>query len=238
MPGALENLQEIRDRMGDLPNRVADILRQSDLTAPVTPAGAVEPLTPAAAAGAIQQAISDLPQPATPAFSSFEPAPLASFNAAGYPPVPLPSQLGLAAPGIDQAAAPAQGLSSYPAAALGLAGPLEGPQPSAAGISDLQLAGPSSGGSEVVRLLRQLVDAGSGTAVGRQPAGRIPNGPQRVAWSSVWEPPGEGYSSQSSPSLDVSNIAGAGGASSLKGYGSYGHPGRYWASEGEDEVPR
>jgi hypothetical protein len=48
--------------------------------------------------------------------------------------------------------------------------------------------------------------------------------------------PQEGYSA-ASPSLDVSNTAGGGGASSARGYGTTGAS-RYWHPDADGETPR
>jgi hypothetical protein len=50
--------------------------------------------------------------------------------------------------------------------------------------------------------------------------GSQPPLPQQVPWTDITPPPAEGYAGGASPSMDVSNTAGTGGASSVRGYGT------------------
>jgi hypothetical protein len=111
--------------------------------------------------------------------------------------------------------------------------------PAAPAANGLGLPPASGGQAEVVALLKQLVgtrDEGRGN--GRQRSGRQGRTPTREVWSHVWQAPQEGFPGGASPSMDVSNIAGAGGASSRRGYGTYGQSSRYWQPESDNEVPR
>jgi len=91
---------------------------------------------------------------------------------------------------------------------------------------------------EIMNMLESI--AGRLEGAKGQPQGRQPPRPQKVAWSHTWTPSEEGFSTGASPSQNVSNIAGAGGASSRRGFGSHGRgmgP-RYLNPEGDSGPPR
>lgn len=113
------------------------------------------------------------------------------------------------------------------------------------------LPSPTGGGSpsvprdngqrELLQAIERLVEAQqpyNANAPAPTP-GRGEPAQRRVAPGvSVWTAPGEGYAGGASPSMDVSSIAGAGGASSRQGYGSRPGQGRYQQPESDEGVPR
>jgi len=224
MSSPLETLNELRDKLGDLPSRVADALQQAELPAPAQG----EPFT-VAAAEATQDALKGISQDVPQQAASFE------------MPQPVPYEPGSVQPSpYETASSPSAAMAGYEAPSItpdsGLG---QGMTPAASSVdSGLSPANPGRGEQgEVLSLLRELLDRREGQ--GQQAVqGRVPPSPRKVQWSHVWEAPQENYAGGASPSMDVSNIAGTGGASSRRGYGSYGHPGRYWASETDTEVPR
>jgi hypothetical protein len=66
--------------------------------------------------------------------------------------------------------------------------------------------------------------------------GRRPPPPQQLPLAGGGRSPAEGYSA-ASPSLDVSNTAGAGGASSARGHGTTDNS-RYWHPDPDGQTPR
>lgn len=124
----------------------------------------------------------------------------------------------------------------------GVSDALPSPAPATGGSGSLGFVASVSGGnSEVVALLKQLV-AGQrdGGTAGRQREARIPSPPGKLTWHGSWEADREGYASGASPSFDVSNRAGIGGASSLRGFGSNLRGHRYLQPDGEvdERLPR
>ena len=226
MPGALDDLREIRDRLADLPGRLVEHLQQTTAPTPVTPETGVPAVLPTSTlSGAVSAAAEEapVPVPSTPSFAA--------------PALTVPETLSYPTMEPLSVAPPMEGpIAGLPSGAESLSGP----SLSASAADTLSFTAPGGGEGEILSMLRQLVSAQSGDGLenGRQRGGRTPPSRGLVQWSSVWEAPPEGYPGAASPSVDVSNIAGTGGASSRRGLGSYGHPGRYWQPESDEGIPR
>jgi hypothetical protein len=68
---------------------------------------------------------------------------------------------------------------------------------------------------------------------------RIPPRPRQVPKPAFEDLPTEGYAGGASPSMDVSNTAGTGGASSYRGHGTVNpERSRYWHPDPDNEIPR
>ena len=116
---------------------------------------------------------------------------------------------------------------------------IPGPATVAEGSGGLGFIPPAASNHELTSLLKQLLAGqGQGGVQGQQRPGRRPPPHKQVAWSHVWEAPGEGFSSGASPSIDASRATGTGGASSRRGYGTYQSGSRFWQPDTDTETPR
>ena len=92
----------------------------------------------------------------------------------------------------------------------------------------------------LLQTIAAAVERGGNGEGGEVRMGRMPPPVQRVQWSAEHQDRPEGFASGASPSLNRSSIAGSGGASSRRGYGTYGNTSgpRYLNPEGDREAPR
>lgn len=217
MASPVEILEGLQDRLSRLPEEVASAVSQA--AKPDVPADA-----PAEAAAGVAEAVSQaMPSPASAAFEGF---------ASAAPESPVFGGVGEAA------------LPSTPEVSLGGGEVPESPEydrqgsagPERPDYEPYQREGLRE--TEQVSLLREIAESLRGNDMGKQPQGRTPPRPHQKEWNAVWQEPGEGFAGGASPSMDVSNVAGAGGASSRRGYGTDPTNRRYWHPETDADLPR
>lgn len=226
MPTPTEMLTELKDRLASLPEQVAESVArsQASTSAPAAPE----------ALDSIRQAVQDVSGQAPAAPPGMAPAAPPMLQSPAMPPAAPSSPW--TQPGPPEAPdVAAQPLPPPPLPAGGDGPALPPPQPGIGQAMPPTLGG--AGGGEVVDLLTQIhatLSAGGPRGIG---PGREPPQPLMIPAPGRIGQFAEGYAGGASPSMDVSNIAGSGGASSRRGYGTNATGGRYWQPEDEG-VPR
>lgn len=255
---ALNDLDRLRQSAASPPTAPANDFGFAPPAPPAMPAeslsaAAAPPAMPAEPAAApvpppampAEPMAATVPPPVMPAGPAAAPPPAPAVPAAPgeVPPPPSPPAHDYGAPGGHaEAGAPAAPPELAPPAMPSQAPEAVTAPPPAMPEAPQALAG-GGGEGQSVALLQEVVALLRGGQGGgqRQPAGRQPPGRQdvRSGSTSVWEAPDEGFAA-ASPSVNVSSIAGAGGASSRRGYGTQAKTTgpRYLAAESDTSPPR
>jgi len=251
----LQVLNDLRDRVLMLPDKVADMV-QLTLATP----GVQEEMGPEVAEG-IEQPVAEMATEFDQAMAEAAAAP--EYTAEREPELGTPEYLGpipgeaaaaeYAAPGVAEAGAPEYvspevaeaDFPEYQAPDLFEPGVPEyqAPElfePGAPDYEHLPAETSEEAGreGEIIDKLDQIA-ARLGERAGTGAATRLRK-PSQVAWRASFAHPEEGFSQGASPSQDVSTIAGAGGASSRRGFGTHGGGigARYYHPEADVGPPR
>jgi hypothetical protein len=206
----IDVLSEVRDRLVNLPDQVAEMVR-FEMAAPAHSAEDVLPdLTARAAAAPFEDLI---PQLMGEQAGSPQGAVAASPEMAETPTAEMPASEEFESPTAEPSAA------EYPQVEGGAASP--------SADYEIPAAGDQGDQGQVLSMLQEISAAVQGGGQQAGPAFRSPPPVQRIPWAGSAPTTGEGFSGGASPSMDVSNIAATGGASSRLGYGSHSKNTRY-----------
>ncbi len=246
MAESTDILEDLRDKIVALPSQVADMVR-FELSTP----GAAEDRGLPAITADVAEAVAELMPQIQPA-ESFEAPPL-EVAEPGYSPFattePAPPQESFPAPQVEVAEPERFSPGGAGVGKSDSTSPLEAeaPSPDYQGFESVSIESPDydlpqpggEQGGEMMALLQEIAsslrgEGGESRGVPFNP----PQGPQQIQWAHTWQPPQETWAGGSSPSLNVSSIAGTGGASSRKGYGTDPRGSRYWSAETDTGAPR